>query len=314
MMTKHMRVLLLFLMILSIFFVSVIEVDAANSYYKYEIPILTLTSNPTDAQTIYFGGVTRAPTTTAAISKIIIPESGTITAVYLYTYSGTAGTAEAWAAYLRINNAVDYIISTKSISANERVFQITNLSIAVTEITDYVEIKMINPTWATNPVTTLIGGYIEINATTIIPNPTFVVNISLPTFNFTANNTFLPNNYNNITANVSLTLTGNMTGGVTVGGGNMTGTENLDIFGFLTIIPIIWTILAFVFSRWETKGLSFIAAIISWVSWVSIGIVALTMDLSYSIGIVFLYALCGVPSFILMIYLIPESWFKKQKS
>lgn len=53
------------------------------------------------------------------------------------------------------------IFATVSAATSERVFSNTGLSIAVS-IGDYIEIKSVNPTWATNPLTTIFGGYIYI--------------------------------------------------------------------------------------------------------------------------------------------------------
>ena len=127
----------------------------------YTLSVQALTSSPVDAQTIYFGNLPKAPVTTAAISKIYIPRAGNITRAEIYCYSGTAGTAENWSGYIRLNNATDTLIATLGVATNERRFSNTALSIAVVA-GDYIEIKFINPTWATNPLTTIFGGYIYI--------------------------------------------------------------------------------------------------------------------------------------------------------
>ena len=103
----------------------------------------------------------KTPITTANISKIYIRKAGTIKIAEIYVYSGTAGTAEAWSLYIRKNNTTDTLIATLSVSASERVFSNTSLSIAVS-VGDYIEIKGIQPTWGTNPLTTIYGGYIYI--------------------------------------------------------------------------------------------------------------------------------------------------------
>lgn len=127
----------------------------------YAINVQALTSSPTDAQTIYFGTMPKAPTTTGATSKIYIRKAGTIKIAEIYCYSGTAGTSEAWSLYIRKNNTTDTLIATLSVATSERVFSNTGLSIAVVA-GDYIEIKSINPTWSTNPLTTIFGGYIYI--------------------------------------------------------------------------------------------------------------------------------------------------------
>jgi hypothetical protein len=127
----------------------------------YTINVQALTSSPTDAQTIYFGMMPKAPTTTAATSKVYIRKAGTIKIAEVYCYSGTAGTAEAWSLYIRKNNTTDTLIATLSVATSERVFTNSALSIAVVA-GDYIEIKAVNPTWATNPLTCIFGGYIYV--------------------------------------------------------------------------------------------------------------------------------------------------------
>jgi len=127
----------------------------------YTLSVQALTSSPADGQTIYFGNLPKAPTTTANISKVYIRKAGTIKVAEIYCYSGTAGTNESWSMYIRKNNLTDTLIATLGVNTNERVFTNTALSIAVA-IGDYIEIKCINPTWATNPLTTIFGGYIYI--------------------------------------------------------------------------------------------------------------------------------------------------------
>ncbi len=120
-----------------------------------------LTSSPADGQTIYFGQLPKAPVTAAATSRIYIRRAGTLKIAQIYCFSGTAGTAEAWSLYVRLNNTTDTLIATVSSATSERVFSNSSLSIAVAA-GDYVEVKAINPTWATNPLTTIFGGYLYI--------------------------------------------------------------------------------------------------------------------------------------------------------
>lgn len=127
----------------------------------YAINVQALTTTPTDAQTVYFGTMPKAPITTANVSKVYIPKSGTIKRAEIYCYSGTAGTAESWSLYVRLNNSSDTLIATLAVSASERVFSNSALSIAVSA-GDYFEIKGVQPTWATNPATCIYGGYVYI--------------------------------------------------------------------------------------------------------------------------------------------------------
>ena len=127
----------------------------------YTINVMALTSSPVDAQTVYFGMLPKAPTTTANISKVYIRKAGTIKIAEIYCYSGTAGTNQAWSVYIRKNNSTDTLIATLSVATNQRVFSNEALNIPVAA-GDYIEIKSVNPTWTTNPATTIWGGYIYI--------------------------------------------------------------------------------------------------------------------------------------------------------
>jgi hypothetical protein len=133
----------------------------AGSGTGYAINVQALTSSPTDSQTVYFGMLPKAPTTTANISKVYIPKSGTIKHVEIYCYSGTAGTAESWSLYVRLNNTTDTLIRTLAVSASERRFYNDALNITVVA-GNYIEIKGVQPLWATNPLTCIYGGFIYI--------------------------------------------------------------------------------------------------------------------------------------------------------
>ena len=134
----------------------------------YTLPLLALTNSPARNATNYIGGRPVAPSTTAATNKIFIPTSGVLERAEIYDYSGTAGTAEDWSYYVRLNNANDVLIQTVSVSANERRF--TNSAMGMNVAAgDYIEIKRINPNWVTTPLTNIVGGYVFINTT--IPAP-----------------------------------------------------------------------------------------------------------------------------------------------
>jgi hypothetical protein len=136
-------------------------IGSGNFTTPYTLSVQALTSSPADGQTIYFGNLPKAPVTVAATSKVYIPRAGTIKRAEIYCYSGTPGTNQAWSGYIRLNNTTDTLIATLSVATSERVFSNSALSIAVVA-GDYFEIKFINPTWATNPLTTIFGGYIYI--------------------------------------------------------------------------------------------------------------------------------------------------------
>jgi hypothetical protein len=133
----------------------------APSPQGYAISVQALTSSPADTTPFYFGTKPAAITTTAGQNKIYIRKPGTLKIAEIYTYAGTAGTAEAVSMYVRVNNTTDYLISTLSVSANERVFTNSALSIPLAA-GDYIEIKCVPPVWATNPLTFITCGYVYI--------------------------------------------------------------------------------------------------------------------------------------------------------
>lgn len=137
------------------------SVTTGNNSVGYAINVQALTSSPTDAQTVYFGTLPKAPITTANVSKVYIPKSGILSRAEIYCYSGTAGTAESWSLYVRHNGTTDYLIAAVASATTERIFSNNALSIPVTA-GDYIEIKGVQPTWATNPATTIYGGYVYI--------------------------------------------------------------------------------------------------------------------------------------------------------
>jgi len=142
-----------------LFFVSI--TCNAQGWYTYTIPVKALTSSPVDGQTIYFGMLPKAPVTSAGNSKIYVRATTKINRIEIYTYSGTAGTSETWSLYIRVNNTTDYLVQSVSVNTSERIFTNSSLNISL-NANDYFEIKMVNPTWVTNPLTTSIVAYIYV--------------------------------------------------------------------------------------------------------------------------------------------------------
>jgi len=134
----------------------------ASGVSNYCIFVQALASSPADGVTNYFGNTPKVPSATAgAFGKVYIRVPGTIRIAEIYSYAGAAGTNEAWSLYVRKNNTTDYLIATVSLAANERVFSNIALNIPVVA-GDYIEIKCIYPTWATNPTSIVYGGYLYV--------------------------------------------------------------------------------------------------------------------------------------------------------
>lgn len=137
------------------------KISDLNNTGSYTIAVQSLSSSPADNATNYFGANPRAVITTADRSRVYIPKNGTIKAAYITGYAGTTGTAEPWIMLLRKNNTTDYNITTVAANTNQRVFINAQMNVPVSA-GDYFEIKTLNPTWATNPLTSTFGGHIYI--------------------------------------------------------------------------------------------------------------------------------------------------------
>lgn len=127
----------------------------------YAIPFQIPAWNPTDAQTVYFGGITRAPSTVANTDKIFFRQAGVIKIVNLYTFAAVAGSNQAWSLYVRLNDTTDTLVATVSAATQERIFNNSGLAIAVAA-GDYIQLKMVNPTWTTDPTGVLGSGYLYV--------------------------------------------------------------------------------------------------------------------------------------------------------
>jgi hypothetical protein len=108
-------------------------------------------TNLADATTYYFGlwGSATAATT-AAGRRIYVQRAGIITAVTVAFFCSGLSSAETFTTSLRLNNTTDTTLST--INVTTAAFQaITSTPTITVAYGDYFEIKMVTPTWATNP-------------------------------------------------------------------------------------------------------------------------------------------------------------------
>jgi len=128
----------------------------------YTIPITFSSSDPGDLQTLYFGMVGSPMMTTPGNFKIYFPTKGRITKIMLSTYSNLgAGTAEDISVYFRLNNTTEWLVQLVALATGTREYINRNLNIPVTTA-DYGEMKMVCPTWGTNPTGMRGGGYIYV--------------------------------------------------------------------------------------------------------------------------------------------------------
>ena len=115
-----------------------------------------------DGATYYFGTNADIPATTGGQRRVYIPKAGTIKTAYVCGYSPSGGTSETVTVYLRLNNTSDTLIKTGTLDGGAILFNNAALSIAVVA-GDFIEIKMVCPTWVTNPTDVRLSGtvYVE---------------------------------------------------------------------------------------------------------------------------------------------------------
>lgn len=127
----------------------------------YTLALTSVAGNLVTGTTYYFGNQGRSITTTADVSRVYIPKTGTIKKAYITQYGATAGTSVSITANIRLNNTTDTVVATSSTTSTFRVFNNNALSISVVE-GDYIEIKITN-TNTVAPTSVIFAGtlYIE---------------------------------------------------------------------------------------------------------------------------------------------------------
>lgn len=131
---------------------------ATANLIKYTIPIQVGYPggdlNFTDAATAFVG--LRAIATSIDVlgnneNNFYVHKSCVIKAARIMLHASiTAGSNENWSMYIRVNDTTDTLIETTAASTNMRTWTNTGLSISLSA-GDWFVIKIVNPTWATNP-------------------------------------------------------------------------------------------------------------------------------------------------------------------
>lgn len=142
------------------------NISVGGGVASYSFNVQALTSSPADSVSNYFWNVPAVPTTTAGQRKIYIRQPGYIRGVEVYTYAGTTGTSEAFPLYIAKNGDTgkSRLVQSVAVATSERVFTNWTLDIPVVK-NDYIEMRFVNPAWATNPLTFIVGGYVYLNTT-----------------------------------------------------------------------------------------------------------------------------------------------------
>jgi hypothetical protein len=118
---------------------------------------------PADATT-YYGADGTANTTLETNSRIYIAIAGTITAAYINAgASGTVGTNETSTLSVRLNNTTDTTLSSAIVLSSGAVaYSNTGLSIPVV-VGDFIDVKIVTATWATNPGSIVLSYILRVN-------------------------------------------------------------------------------------------------------------------------------------------------------
>lgn len=129
---------------------------------QYWIPVATLSGTVTSGATRYFGSVLRTAGATAGESKIYFQQTGTITIADIVFFAGaTIGSNENISIYVRLNNTTDYLVATVGAATAERHFVNTSINVPIANAgTDYIEMKIVTPSWATPPTGVLMTGHL----------------------------------------------------------------------------------------------------------------------------------------------------------
>lgn len=130
------------------------------------LPIFTTALySPLDGQTVFLG-MGFDPTTVAGVRRVRVPKTGRIIAAFLdATVYTTAGSGESTAVSVRVNNTTDVSVNTGLL---HNALIPTNLSVSNLAMNqavtagDYIEMKLVYPTFVTNPVNVVYHGSVFI--------------------------------------------------------------------------------------------------------------------------------------------------------
>ena len=121
----------------------------------------TSTSTFTDGQSLFFGSPGHSVLTAGSQRRVYMPAAGIISVAYLYGRFANGGSGEEWPLYIRLNNTTDTLVYTHNTTNADKLWSNTGLSITVAA-GDYIEMKLINPSWVTNPSSGLLNGVLYI--------------------------------------------------------------------------------------------------------------------------------------------------------
>jgi len=117
----------------------------------YVLKASTTTFNPVDGATYYFGSLLWSVNTNEGYAKFYVPLKSKLKRVDIFCYSNGNASNENIAHYVRKNGSSDISLGNANFGGTQFLRLVkTDLSV-IFEDTDYFEIKIVCPTWATNP-------------------------------------------------------------------------------------------------------------------------------------------------------------------
>lgn len=143
------------------------ELDTEKSRGMATFNMIAPQLGPVDNASYFFAGFTAntSPTSSGNGGLFYAPFAGVIKWADVYTNSnGAAGTSENISFYIRVNNTTDYLIGTVGLASGIRRYTNHAMNVTLAE-NDYFEVKMLCPTWATNPSNVRIMGTITMERT-----------------------------------------------------------------------------------------------------------------------------------------------------
>lgn len=120
----------------------------------YALQLTSGTLSPASGSTHYFGG-NAAWGDSATVFRVYVPRAGTITRADLHVLAANPGSAEAATVSLRLNNTTDTTISS-SVAFDNVVSNYSAVLAVAVQAGDYIEGKVVFPTFATLPTVVLM--------------------------------------------------------------------------------------------------------------------------------------------------------------
>lgn len=131
---------------------------------RFSLPISGSSSSPVDGTTYYFGIPFIAWNSTQGAYSIYVREACVLKIAELkWIATGVAGSNESISVYIRKNNATDTLVASVGDTSAAKTFTNENLAISLAA-GDYIEVKMVCPTWVTNPTNVVFSGYLVFEA------------------------------------------------------------------------------------------------------------------------------------------------------